>query len=111
VEAVFIIVFFKKQRAEFQQTRVTVQSGLDQEGDETLKAFEDFRKAFFPYERKTSLQDYAEERGALEKWIKGGPVGLTPQLMGREKLRMTQQGEDNIEQRRQMEQLGMLRRI
>jgi len=111
VEAVFIIVFFKKQRAEFQKVRVLSQAAIDQKGDDTLKAFEEFRKAFFPYERTAALQEYAQEKQALEKWVSGGPVGVTPQMLSRQEMKMLRQGRAAMVERQQAEQLGTVRRF
>jgi len=110
VEVIFIIVFFMKQRIQFQRTRVDVQAALDQEGKETLRAFEDFRKAVFPYERRMALQKFAEEKKVLEKWVTDGPVSVTPMFLPR-KGRQYDKGIESLKQRKLQEQAGLLERV
>ena len=110
VEVIFIIVFFMKQRTEFQKTRATVQASLDQEGKETLKAFEDFRKAVFPYERSLALKKFVAEKQLLEKWVTDGPVGVTPMFMPK-KGRHYDKGIEALKQKKMQEQAGLLERL
>jgi hypothetical protein len=112
VEVVFLLVFFMRQRMKFQETRVLAQAAIDQKGEETLKAFESFRKTVFPYDRSAKMQEYAKQMDVLHRWVQGGALQLTPQqLPGRGKRADLARGAAALRARQAQKEMGLLRKM
>jgi len=113
VEVVFMLVFFARQKQEFQKTRLATQSAIEREGaEETLKAFKDFQEAMFPYDRLKKMEGFDTLNQVLQKWIKSGAAALTPTILERPGTSAAmKKGAALLQERHLQEKAGLLERM
>jgi len=111
VELIFLLVFFAKQRAKFTEVRAQTQAAIDTEGDASAKAFDDFQKAFFPYDRKRRMEEYAEQQNQMARWVGGGPVGITPTMLQQGSSPQVARGAQALRERARQEEMGLLQKM
>jgi DNA modification methylase len=80
MEMIFLMVWKRRQDIEFQKSRATLQALLSQKGaadKEILKAFEDLKDAFFPYDKNQKSDEIKKMREAMQKELKRGPLEIS----------------------------------
>lgn len=108
MEILFLMVWTMRQDIEFQKSRATLQALLSQKGadDKTiLKAFEDLRNAFHPFDRVQKKEDEKHQKDALRRWIQHGPVEVQAQIdpNRRKVASRLRRGDKDLAQRKAME--------
>jgi hypothetical protein len=111
VEGVFILVFFMRQKVEYHRTRAMAQAAIDHKGDDALKAFQEFYKASFPYERQARMKNYATQMDVLQQWVKQGALAMTPQMLPRGPSPQLARGTAALRNREAQEKAGLLKKM
>lgn len=76
----------KLENIEHAKFRAQAQIFMDK--DKGVEAFEEYMKIAFPYLESAKKRDKADHIKALEKWVKGGPLKITPMLAPKMQSRM-----------------------
>lgn len=108
---VFLLVFFMRQKVQFQSIRVMTQAAIDHKGEDTLKAFAEFQKAAFPYERRMKMKEYVHQMDVLHRWVQGGAVGMTPQNLPRPGKPELARGAAALRNREEQKKAGLLQKM
>lgn len=111
MEVLFLLVWKMRQGIEFHKSRAVLQALLSQKGsdDKTiLKAFDELREAFFPFDRSQKKNDTQSMREVMMREISRGPLEIQVQAdPGRKKVaKRLAQGNRELAQKARMESQG-----
>lgn len=113
----FLLVFKMRQTIEFQKSRVLVQALMSQkeaQDEHIKKAFDDLREAFFPFDKNQKEADLKKMRGAMDFWVKHGPVVVEAQDDGKQSRKMATKlakGQQNLADRLTQVKQGQVKEL
>lgn len=116
MELLFLMVWKMRQEIEFQKSRSQLQALLSQKGAESkeiLKAFQDLRESFFPYDKNQKQDEMKNLREALRREAARGPMEIIPLKDPNEdkvKSRL-KKGAAEVAKKQDMERKGGLEKI
>lgn len=102
-----------RQEIEFQKSRSTLQALLSQKGaedKEIMKAFNDLKEAFFPFDKNQKKDEIRNLREAMQKELARGPLTITPleDLTRKNVKGKLSKGQEALARREQLSQEGRL---
>jgi hypothetical protein len=116
MELLFILLWKMRQDVEFQRTRSTIQAlyALHPNEDKNVaNAFEDYRKAFFPFSDEKKDDEKKDMQAALMREISKGPIQVSPTgAFNRRKIASgLAKGEKELARHRMLQEIGKLEKI